>query len=174
MKMMRELELIRILEAQLQHEKEGRDDSSEDSFSEISREDLISAYRDLIKIVKHEKSRNIYSDLKEMYQDAYDELENCCRRSFHHSFSSESVSAFTIDQARYAVKRCIPIKPLLIKSARGLHKICPECNHALRYKVNHCSVCGQAMDWGDFEENAMRITGRFKVVNNSVINNFEE
>ncbi len=64
------------------------------------------------------------------------------------------VSNIVINEAISALEKQIPKKPKLMKKPLINSKYwfyCPNCN-ASRHtdiKVNHCSYCGQALDWSE-------------------------
>lgn len=48
-----------------------------------------------------------------------------------------------------ALKKQISRKPKLFKGKEGNYDICPSCDGLLIYYLDHCHMCGQAIDWSE-------------------------
>ena len=60
-----------------------------------------------------------------------------------------------LDIAIVAIKKQIPQKPVLVeKSEHYFIYDCPVCGEWTSYIYNHCTHCGQALDWEEDESGA--------------------
>lgn len=70
---------------------------------------------------------------------------NVCEILISHFWNSNFFKE--LNTAKEALEKQIPKKPKLFKGNEGNYDICPCCDGLLVYYLEHCHMCGQAIDW---------------------------